>query len=125
MKKITLIVFLFVAITANAQHAKIENDTAYYGNSKFAKGDTVHLGYGSDSKKDFVFVLIGSGMTGLTPLQSSWAKKDVQIDKIYKSMGKIFLRGIMLDAKGLRALGGNKIFIDIEGSIDNKELIIN
>ena len=85
----------------------------------------MQLFYGSSPKKEFIFVSIGSVLSGVTPLQSTWSKRVVKIDKVYKQSGKLYARGILLDAPGLRLVGGNKIFIEVEGAIDNKEVKID
>jgi hypothetical protein len=43
------------------------------------------------------------------------------IDKVLKQQGKVTLRGIYLDAD-IAGGGINKIFIDLEGAVDNKEI---
>ena len=123
MKKLflTLVITLIIGVTYG-QRAKIENDTAYYGAIKYYEGLEVQLLYGSDNKKDFVFVKMGSSMTGFRPVESKWAKYVVKIDKIMKQQGKVIARGVVQDAGSLNAIGGNKVFIDIEGAIDNKEI---
>lgn len=124
MKRIALLLILsgLTAFSAFSQSISFEKDTISYGNYKVFVGKEVQLFYGSSPKKDFIFVSIGSALAGVTPLESTWSKRMVKIDKVYKTMGKVYARGIILDAPGLRALGGNKVFIDIEGAVDNKEL---
>jgi len=124
MKRIALLLTFLSLFTFSAfsQSIKFEKDTISYGNYKVFVGKEVQLFYGSSPKKDFIFVSIGSALTGVTPLESNWSKRMVKIDKVYKTMGKVYARGIIVDAPGLRALGGNKVFIDIEGAIDNNEL---
>lgn len=124
MKKIVLLLVFICLLTFSAfsQSIKFEKDTISYGNYKVFVGKEVQLFYGSSPKKDFIFVSIGSALAGVTPLESNWSKRIVKIDKVYKTMGKVYARGIILDAPGLRALGGNKVFIDIEGAVDNNEL---
>jgi hypothetical protein len=107
--------------SSTAQKASFENDTARYEGRTFVAGDTITLGYGSKSNKDFAFIGIGSAMGGLTDLKSSWSKSEAVIDKIYVQRNKVYLRAKLTD-KTVNALGGNKLFIDLEGSIDNKEL---
>ena len=123
MKKKILLAFMLIPFISKAQHAALVNDTITYNNFKIAVGDTLHLGYGSDSKKDFVFVQIGSGMSGLSKLDANYSRQDVVINKVYKQTGKIYARGVMVANKALNMMGAGKIFIDVEGAIDNKELI--
>ena len=126
MKKITLLsVLLFTAVIGFSQTIKFEQDTIWYGEYKVFVGKEVQLFYGSSPKKEFIFVSIGSALSGVTPLQSVWSKRIVKIDKVYKQSGKFYARGILLDAPGLRLVGGNKIFIEVEGAIDNKEVKID
>jgi hypothetical protein len=123
MKTLFLLLFLTLSsFSVFSQTLKFEKDTISYGSYKVFVGKEVQLFYGSSPKKEFIFVSIGSALAGVTPLESVWSKRMVKIDKVYKTMGKVYARGIILDAPGLRALGGNKVFIDVEGAIDNKEL---
>lgn len=116
------LIFLLFPLFAHAQHPVLQNDTVYYKNAKIFVGDTVHLAYGSGASKEFVFVYMGSGLTGVTKLDASWAKYDVKIDKISHQGSKITVRGFLLDAKGANTMGSNKIFIQPEGAIDNNEV---
>ena len=126
MKKITLLsVLLFTVSIGFSQTIKFEQDTIFYGAYKVFAGKDVQLFYGSSPKKEFIFFSIGSVLSGVTPLQSTWSKRVVKIDKVYKQSGKLYARGILLDAPGLRLVGGNKIFIEVEGAIDNKEVKID
>lgn len=120
-----LSVLLFTMSIGFSQTIKFEQDTISYGEYKVFAGKDVQLGYGSSPKKEFIFISIGSVLTGVTPLQSTWSKRVVKIDKVYKQSGKFYARGILLDAPGLRLVGGNKIFIEVEGAIDNKEIKID
>ena len=87
----------------------------------YAVGDTINLGYGSQANKNFAFIQIGSMMTGVTDLDKGWSKAEAIIDKIYKKGKTVFFRAKLID-KTVNAIGGNKLFIDLEGAIDNKEL---
>ncbi len=120
-----MLVVAIISISAYSQHASISEDTAFYMDHKFVKGDTLTLAYGSGPKKDFIFVSIGSGLSGFDPLPSDWSKSDIYIDKIYKMGKKVYLRGLSVDNKAVNLLGSGKIVIDLEGAIDNKELIID
>ena len=126
MKKITLFsVLLFTVSIGFSQTIKFEQDTISYGAYKVFVDKEVQLFYGSSPKKEFIFVSIGSVLSGVTPLASTWSKRVVKIDKVYKQSGKLYARGFLLDAPGLRLVGGNKIFIEVEGAIDNKEVKID
>lgn len=120
-----LSVLLFTMSIGFSQTIKFEQDTISYGEYKVFAGKDVQLFYGSSPKKEFIFISIGSVLTGVTPLQSTWSKRVVKIDKVYKQSGKFYARGILLDSPGLRLVGGNKIFIEVEGAIDNKEVKID
>lgn len=98
---------------------KLENDTLYYAAQKFWVGKEVTLSYGSSSTREFAFVIIGSGLGGTSHLESGWAKSIVKIDKVTILQGKYFARGKLVGTKGM---GPMKVFINIEGAVDNKEL---
>jgi hypothetical protein len=102
----------------NAQKATISNDTAYYLNHSYYIGDTIQLAYGSGTDKDFAFVLFGGDMQGYKPLKSEHSKNSLVIDKVYTRKGKVTIRAKDIDYNA----GINKLFIDLEGAIDNKEL---
>lgn len=119
MKQIMTIILLIAGSKVLAQKATISGDTAYYMSKAYYVGDTVQLGYGSGNNKIFAFVEIGSGMGGFKPLASKFSKGTVLIEKVNKSGGKITIKGKYLDAD---LTGLNKILIDLEGAIDNKEL---
>jgi hypothetical protein len=123
MKKLTLILIAsFSSLYSYSQSAaKVENDTAKYDGKTFAVSDTITLGYGSKSDKDFAFIRIGSALE-VNDLGKVFSKNDAVIDKIYKSGKRIFMRA-KLTNKTVNLIGGNKLFIDLEGAIDNKELI--
>ena len=112
---------LFTTTSIFAQKPKFENDTITYSKSKIFVGDTLHLGYGSSNNKDFAFIYIGSGLVGLQALNRSFNKQAVLIDKVYETRGKFYARGIMFETDA-NMLGSGKVFIDIEGAIDNKEV---
>ena len=116
-----LLILLFITSTAYGQKATLSKDAATYQDISYKVGDTVHLGYGSNSNKNFAFIQIGSVMTGVADLDKAWAKADAVINKIYKTQGTIFLRAKLID-KTVNAMGGNRLFINLEGAIDNKEL---
>lgn len=121
MKKLFLLLStsLACAVVFAQETPKLENDTLYYANQKYYVGEEIKLSYGSSSTKAFAFVQIGTALSGLTPLEASRAKSAIKIDKIYKQAGKYYIRGKLIDAG---AMMGNKIFIDVEGAVDNKEI---
>lgn len=117
-----LLFFLFISGGVSAQRTTLENDTAKYKEQVYYVGKVVNLAYGSNNDKSFAFVSIGSGLGGGSKLQSNWSKYPVMIDKIYKVSGKVYFRGIALNEKGNNAIPLNKLFVDITGAIDLKEL---
>lgn len=123
MKKVMFsIAAILILSIAHAQRASINNDTITYLQKSYHVGDTLQLGYGSGNNKIFSFIQMGSALSGTNPLTSNWAKSDVVIDKVYKSRGKCYTRGKIINSGTLNLIGGNKVFIDIEGAVDNKEL---
>lgn len=121
MKKIICIACLFlITFTMKAQNATIENGVAKYNDRTFAVNDTITLGYGSQANKDFAFILIGSGISA-QELQKNFAKNKAVIERVYRNMGQVWIRAKLTD-KTVNLLGGNKLFINIEAAIDNKEL---
>jgi hypothetical protein len=119
MRSILIPLCFLLPICARAQHPTLVNDTITYNNTRITVGDTLHLGYGSSSNKDFVFVFYGSGMSGVNPAQAVYAKSDLLVDKVYKTQGIIYAR-----CKIINPQSGFKMFINIEGAIDNNELKI-
>lgn len=118
MKTIILILLITISNSLFAQSATLSNDTAKYQNKSFAVGDTLYLGYGSSENKGFSYIQIGSGLGGVQDLQKAWSKSTAVIDKIYINRKKVYLRAKFIDNLAF----GNKLFIDLEGAIDNKEL---
>jgi hypothetical protein len=120
---IPIALLIFLAEESYAQsRAVFKSDTARYAGRVFYSGGSVDLWYGSSNDKSFAFVFMGSGWTGLYPLRATYGKHRVLLDKVYEMQGKVYARGVLVDAPEVRAMGGNKIFIDIEGAVDNKEL---
>ena len=117
MKAILLAITLFFASTASAQVAQV-GDTLKYNNKNYAVGDTVMMLYGSKADKSFAFIVHGGGMMGMDPMNASYSKQQVILDKVFKKANKYFLRGKLTENN----IVGFKIFIDLEGAVDNKEL---
>jgi hypothetical protein len=124
MKKSLLFIgFIFISNCINAQiHAKLENDTIYYSKSKIYVGDTIYLGYGSAENKIFDYIKYGPTSMTVTwnPLESKYHKQPIVINKVYKSQGKFMARGELYE---LKTMGMMKLFIDVVGAIDFKELM--
>lgn len=122
MKAIFTITIILIGQVVFGQKATLVNDTLTYIGKHYVVGDTINVSYGSGNNGQFVFVYMGSGLGGITPLQANFSKSAVKVDKIYKSGGRLLIRGKVLDSN-VNMLGGNKVFIEIEGAIDKKEVI--
>ncbi|MFN7329390.1 MAG: hypothetical protein ACK5UP_07785, partial [Bacteroidota bacterium] len=104
-----------------AQRAMVKNDTAYYDNQKFYKGQRISLTYGSSADKSFAFMFFGNGFSGLSKVAPTAAKLDAVVDKVMmRGKVKCYLRA-KLDGG---AMLGNRLIIDLEGAWDNKEFKI-
>lgn len=115
--KILLLSLTLISLSAISQEpAKIENDTLYYAGQKYWEGKEIRMGYGSAQNKDFAFINFSSGLSA-SPAGAGWSKSVIKIDKIYKQQGKCYIRG------KIKGLAMNKAIVDIEGAIDNKELL--
>jgi len=119
MNKLLLVLFLICSSSCFAQKASIDNDTASYNGKRYIVGDTINLAYGSDQGKKFAFVQMGGALLGLRRLESAHSKGQVKVDKVFKQQGKCYLRGKMIDRP---MQPGYKVFIDLEGAVDNKEM---
>jgi hypothetical protein len=118
MKKILFISVMLLSKFGFSQSATIVNDTAIYNGKHYAVGDTLTTFYGSGANKNFAFISYGNGMSGIDPAASSFSKKTFIIDKVYVFQKKVFVRGKLLDGVNF----GFKLFIDLEGAVDMKEL---
>lgn len=96
-------------------------DTIKYQGRTYAVGDTITLGYGSKSNKDFAFITIGGLLTGVEDLGRHWAKNEAVIEKVYKNNKQTYMKAKLVD-KTINAIGGNKLYVDLEGAVDNKEI---
>jgi hypothetical protein len=121
MKLLFVLLFSFCVSSVFAQRAVYKNDTLSYKERRFVVGDTVNVSYGSGADGKFVFIYMGSGIGGVTPMESNFSKSQVRIDKIYKSGGRLLVRGKVLESS-VNIFGGNKVFIEPEGAIDKKEV---
>lgn len=121
MKHSLIVILLsFLFCVAKAQDKPLlENDTISYAGKKFYINQEIKLGYGSGQNKEFIFLFYGSGLAGVEPLEATFAKRTLKVDKVYKQKGKFFFRAKVVE---LGATMGGKVFADIEGAIDNKEL---
>ena len=108
---------IFCTILSSAQVAQV-GDTLKYNGKNYAAGDTVMMMYGSKADKSFAFIVHGGGMMGMEPMGASFSKQQVILDKVFKKANKYFLRGKLTENN----IVGFKIFIDLEGAVDNKEI---
>ena len=122
MKKLIIVCLLvFLSHSSYSQKARLEGDTITYNSLKVCVGSEINVFYGSGENKNFAFIFIGSGFSGVTPLSSNFSKSVIKIDKIYKLQGKAYARGKIEDSD-INLLGNGKVFIDITGAVDMKEI---
>lgn len=123
MKKyILILITVIVSCHSYSQSpAAIVKDTAIYLGHRFALNDTITVGYGSKADKGFAFCKMGSDLAGYNDLMKEFSRYDAVIDKI-KKVGRIVYIRAKFTEKNLNILGGNKLLVDLEGAIDNKEL---
>jgi len=119
MKKIIITILLLAGsfCIASAQSAKMNPDSSItYLTNIFKKGQDVQLSYGSGSNKEFEFVNIKNTHTFKNEKPSSdYSKKVIKLNKLYFVGNKAFIRG--------RNDDDSDVVIDVEGAIDNKELV--
>lgn len=70
-------------------------------------------------KVQFAFIAQGVGAIGFNPMLATYSKYDAIIDKVYIMRKKAYFRAKM-DGAG----SAKNIVVDIEGAIDNKELLL-
>ncbi len=128
MKKNIFIICLLFSITTKAQKATVTDGASYLG-KKYNLGDIIHLGYGSNNNKDFAFVNYGKSVGGINipglyhHADVNWSKADVEIEKIEKKSGIVWLRCKPIDkGSSVGSILGSKIFINLEGAVDNNEI---
>lgn len=120
MKNHLSLIAIFITLNRFSQKkAILKSDTLFYNDHKFHVGDTLRFGYGSNPDKSFSFVIIGLGLGDQTNAASGWSKTEVIVDKIYKQGSKFYLK-VKGDAKRER----KNFYVDVEGAIDNKELLL-
>jgi len=115
MKRLSLLICVMISMAVMAQDkAVLQNDTIYYHFLKFYVGDTIQLGSGSSPNNSFAFVHVKAGFGNTANASASWSKAQVVITKVYRQSEKCFAM-----AKGEKK---GKLYIDIEGAVDNKEI---
>lgn len=130
MKKIILIIILLISVKSYAQKATFNENTVIYQGITYKIGSVVHLGYGSGTNKDFAFINYGTSVGGINvpglykKAKINWSKADVEIEKIEKKSGVVWLRcKSMNKTTSIGSILGGKIYIILEGAVDNKEII--
>jgi hypothetical protein len=129
MKKNLIILLALVALAFSPFKASAQEDVLFpdttsvrYLHSRYKAGDTVQLFYGSGSNKNFEFVSIDNFST----LKSGKAYSDCSkhrfvIDKVRTEAGKSYISG---KADWLSDKDNYmKVVVDLEGAVDNKEII--
>lgn len=125
--------------TAKAQSATFKDSVITYNKSTYKKGDTVQLFYGSGTNKSFVFVTTmniaqmmkdAMAMPHSGRIESNDSKSKFIITKVYlTNSGKPFIQGRADWANDYVKLDGTiqkidlTIMVDLEGAVDNKELV--
>jgi hypothetical protein len=129
MKKHLVFFLLFICVNAVAQKAAFNENSVTYSGLIYRVGSIVHLGYGSANNKDFAFVNYGKSVGGLNlpglyhHADVNWSKADVEIEKIEKKSGVVWLRCKPIDkGTSVGSILGSRIYINLEGAVDNKEI---
>lgn len=127
MKFCFLLSLLMISLSSIGQNERpvLQNDTIYYGNFKFYYGGLVHLMKGSKENADFAHVFIGSDKTSKSPLSGSWKNMSVLVEDVYKKSGKYFVKGDLYKGREMIGLAGNKVIVDVEHALDEKEITIH
>ena len=118
----SLMMFSFCSFGQN-ERPVLQNDTIYYANNKFYYGKIVRLKKGSKENADFAHVFIGSSKTSKSPLPQIWKNMSVLVEDVYKKSGKYFVKGDLYKGNEMVGLAGNKVTIDIEHALDDKEIV--
>lgn len=120
------IVFLIIAVIAGLvnecqaqDRAIIKSDTLKYKGHSFYKGQVITLGYGSAPNKDFIFILLGSGLTATGAAPATLSNWQAEVEKVQKAGGKNYIKAKLTE---MPKLGVSTIVIDAMGAIDNNEL---
>jgi hypothetical protein len=121
MKHLIILILLFMSGSAFAQSSTFDSTYTAKNGHLFHIGDTLQLGMGSNSNKDFVFIFTSPmSLAGVTYLGSAWTGLSVQVKSIKtitsKKMGK----------KTYLICGGGNIvnyWCDIEPAILTGEVI--
>jgi hypothetical protein len=117
--------FLFIGFCSHAQRPELENETLTYSQSKFFNGSSITLTTGTREDSTFEYVFLGTGSTGKSHLASNWKNLTVRVEEVYKKSGKFYAKGDLYNGKKMIGLAGNKVIVDVERAIDNKEILDN
>lgn len=105
---------ILLCFTTSAQErSEVRGDTVYYAGAKFYPGRVITFGYGSGTNKEFVFVK--AGMMYSASSTSFMSKQQATIVSLQMKGSKAFAKAM---------LGKLKVTIDLEGAVDNRELIL-
>lgn len=128
MKKLVVICLLY-SLHTDAQKAKFNENSVTYAGKTYKVGNIIHLGYGSGTNKEFVFVSYGKSVGGFNlpglykHANVDWSKADVSIIELYTKNGVVWAKCTPKDhGTSIGSVIGNKIYINIEGAADNKEI---
>lgn len=129
MKKYFSLILLLLSVNGFTQKPTFNENSVSYLGKTYKIGDIVHLWYGSNNNKDFAFVNYGKPVGGINipglyrNADANWSKADVEIEKIEKKNGVIWLKCKPVEkSSGVNSILGNRIFINLEGAVDNNEI---
>ncbi len=123
MRTTLIISLLFCSFCSFAQRPVLENGIIQYSQSKFFNGSNITLTRGTKEDSAFAFVYIGSASTAKSSLPANWKNLTVHVEDVYKKGGKYYAKGDLYNGKRMIGLAGNKVIVDIERAIDNKEIV--
>lgn len=129
MKNFIVFLLCMLSLTALGQDASLNESSVTYRGKTYHEGDIIHLGYGSSGDKEFSFIHYGKSVAGVNlpgiyrNANANWSKAEVEILKLYTEKGVIWAKCKPINrGSTLGSMIGNKIFINIEGAVDNKEI---
>lgn len=113
-----ILLFTFSGICSFAQRPVLENETITYSQSTFFNGSSIKLASGTREDSTFAYVLMGKAH-----LPAYWKNLTIRVEEVYKKGGKYYAKGDLYNGKKMIGLAGNKVVVDVERAIDNKEII--
>lgn len=123
MRTLFILSFILTGITSYAQRPVLENGVIQYSKSTFFNGSKITLASGTAEDSTFAFVFLGASSSGKSHLSANWKNLTVVVEDVYKKGGKFYAKGNLYSGKRMIGLAGNKVIVDIERAIDNKEII--